>query len=53
MRKMLVAALVGGLLWLSAGLVGPVVTAGDNGPDGNGSLPVILMAGDNGPDGYG
>ncbi len=28
--------------------------AGDNGPDGNGGLPVTLqMAGDNGPDGNG
>jgi hypothetical protein len=54
MRRMVLAVLVAGLVWLFAGSAGPAIFAGDNGPDGNGTLPaLILMGGDNGPDGNG
>ncbi len=50
MRKMIIAALVAGLLWLVGS---PVVNAGDNLPDGNGALPVMMIGGDIPPDGNG
>jgi hypothetical protein len=50
MRKLILAALVGSLLWFS---VGHEVVAGDNLPDGNGALPITMIGGDNLPDGNG
>lgn len=50
MKRMIVAVLVAGLLWLVGS---PVVNAGDNLPDGNGALPVMMIGGDNLPDGNG
>ncbi|HEY3247980.1 MAG TPA: hypothetical protein VGK88_06800 [bacterium] len=49
----LVAIVLIGVAMLVTGFSGMRV-AGDNGPDGNGSLPLtVQMAGDNGPDGNG
>ena len=50
MRKMIIAAVVAGLLWLCGS---PVVSAGDSVPDGNGALPIMMIGGDNVPDGNG
>jgi len=51
MRRLILAALVASLLWLSVGHV--VVVAGDSLPDGNGALPIMVIGGDNLPDGNG
>jgi hypothetical protein len=53
MRRMIISALVAGLLCLFAGFAGPAIIGGDIVPGGNGAVPITMIGGDIVPGGNG